>query len=173
VPARFDVRAARPADAAIIAWHRARMFQDMGDVPPELFDELRTTSQAYIGEALARHEYVGWLASPAGDPEIVVAGAGAQLRRAFPHMLKLPDGPAVAQGRHAIVLNVFTEPEWRRQRLAELLVRQVIAWAREEQLDRLVLHASPQGHALYERLGFKGTNEMRFQGILRGFIEEP
>ena len=129
--------------------------------------------QAYIGEALARREYVGWLASPAADPEMVVAGAGAQLRRAFPHMLKLPDGPVVAQGRHAIVLNVFTEPEWRHQGLAELLMRQVITWAREEQLDRLVLHASPQARALYERLGFQGTNEMRFQGLLRGLIEEP
>jgi len=173
VTARFDIRAARPADAAIIAWHRARMFQDMGDVPPALFDELRTTSQAYIGEALARHEYVGWLASPAADPDTVVAGAGAQLRRAFPHMLKLPAGPVVAQGRHAIVLNVFTEPEWRRQGVGELLMRQVIAWAREEQLDRLVLHASPHGRPLYERLGFQGTNEMRFQGILRGFKDEP
>ena len=93
-------------------------------------------------------------------------------RRAFPHMLTLPDGPAVAHGRHAIVLNVFTEPEWRRRGLAELLMRQVIAWAREERLDRLVLHASPQGRALYERLGFQGTDEMRFKGILRGFIGE-
>lgn len=169
----FDVRLALPGDAAIIAWHRARMFQDMGDVPPELFDELRTTSQAYLGEALARREYVGWLASPIGKPESVVAGAGVQLRRAFPHMLTLPDGPGVAHGRHAIVLNVFTEPEWRRRGLAELLIRQVIAWAREEQLDRLVLHASPQGRALYERLGFQSTNEMRFQGPLRGFIRQP
>ena len=102
MPAPFDVRVARPADAAIIAWHRARMFQDMGDVPPALFDELRTTCQAYIGEALARREYVGWLASPADDPEIVVAGAGVQLRRVFPHMLTLPGwtGSRAGASRH-------------------------------------------------------------------------
>ncbi len=52
-------------------------------------------------------------------------------------------------------------------------MRQVITWAREEQLDRLVLHAAPQARPLYERLGFQGTNEMRYQGFLRGFIEEP
>jgi hypothetical protein len=44
----------------------------------------------------------------------------------------------------------------------------VINWAREERLDRLVLHASEEGRALYERLGFAATNEMRFQGPLGG-----
>jgi len=35
-------------------------------------------------------------------------------------------------------------------------------WARRERLDRLVLHASPEGRPLYDRLGFVATNEMRF-----------
>jgi len=34
----FVVRLAAPADAHTIAWHRARMFRDMGDVPPNLFE---------------------------------------------------------------------------------------------------------------------------------------
>lgn len=72
----------------------------------------------------------------------------------------------MAEGRHAIVLNVYTEPAWRRRGLAELLMRRVLAWAREERLDRLVLHASQEGRRLYERLGFVATNEMRFTGDL-------
>ena len=31
-----------------------------------------------------------------------------------------------------------------------------------------VLHASAEGRALYERLGFVATNEMRFSGSLLG-----
>ena len=42
----------------------------------------------------------------------------------------------------------------------------IIAWARAERLDRLVLHASDEGRALYERLGFIQTNEMRFKDRL-------
>ena len=72
----------------------------------------------------------------------------------------------IAAGRHAIVLNVYTEPAWRRRGLGELLMREVLAWARREQLDRLVLHASEAGRPLYERLGFVATNEMRFTGEL-------
>ena len=76
-------------------------------------------------------------------------------------------GPAAAV-RHGIVLNVFTEPAWRRRGLAELLMRHVLEWARAQRLDRLVLHASAEGRALYERLGCVATNEMRVTGSLLG-----
>lgn len=60
----------------------------------------------------------------------------------------------------------FTEPAWRRRELAELLMRHILEWARDQRLDRLVLHASAEGRGLYERLGFVATNEMRFNGSL-------
>ncbi len=108
------------------------------------------------------------MAGDARDQEdTIVAGAGAQLRRVLPHPVELADGrKAVADGRHAIVLNVFTEPGWRRRGVAEILVRRILAWAREERLDRLILHASAAGRSLYERLGFAATNGMRFAGDL-------
>jgi GNAT superfamily N-acetyltransferase len=143
------------------------MFQDMGRLPPGAFEELAAGARSYLAEALAGGEYVGWLASPADEPEMIVAGAGVQLRRALPHPVELPSGRvAVAAGRHAIVLNVYTEPAWRRRGVAELLMHEVLAWAREQRLDRLVLHASDDGRRLYERLGFVATNEMRFAGDL-------
>jgi len=66
------------------------------------------------------------------------------------------------EGRQAIVVNVFTEPEFRRQGLARQLMLAVLAWARDERLDSLVLHAAKDGRALYESLGFTQTNEMRY-----------
>jgi hypothetical protein len=44
------------------------------------------------------------------------------------------------------------------------LIQRIIAWSREQRLDRLVLHASDEGRALYERLSFIATNEMKFAG---------
>ena len=97
----------------------------------------------------ARGEYVGWLAAPEDQEASILAGAGAQLRRVLPHPVELADGrKTVAHGRHAIVLNVFTGPGWRRLGVAEILVRRILVWAREE------------------RLGFTATNEMRFAGDL-------
>jgi GNAT superfamily N-acetyltransferase len=160
---RVQVRLATPRDADVIAWHRARMFQDMGQLPPDLFEALRSSARERLVVALGTGEYVGWLASARASPEEVVAGAGVQVRQVFPHPRRRGDGKVVvADGRHAIVLNVFTEPPWRRQGLAELLMRHVLEWARREKLDRLVLHASVEGRPLYDRLGFVPTNEMRF-----------
>jgi GNAT superfamily N-acetyltransferase len=157
----FHVRLATANDAEIIGWHRARMFGDMGEIPPHLFDEFRATSRDRVRELLGSGEYVGWLASPADNPKKIVAGAGAQLRRVLPH----PAGEhAFAEGRQAVIINVFTEPEWRRKGLAALLLEHIIQWSREQKLDRLLLHASEQGRVLYERLGFVSTNEMKFAG---------
>jgi hypothetical protein len=44
------------------------------------------------------------------------------------------------------------------------LIQRIIAWSREQRLDGLVLRASAEGRALYERLGFIATNEMKFAG---------
>lgn len=159
----FTIRPATPADAGVIARHRARMFQDMGQLPPAAFDPLRAAAERFLAEALARGDYVGWLLVPDAEPGRVVAGAGVQLRSALPHPVNLGGGNVgVGAGRHRIILNVFTEPDWRRQGLAERLMRHVLEWARAQRLDRLVLHASEDGRALYERLGFVATNEMRF-----------
>jgi GNAT superfamily N-acetyltransferase len=159
---RVQVRLATPDDADVIAWHRARMFQDMGQLPPDLFEPLRSRARERLTVALGSGEYLGWLASAKESRDPVVAGAGVQLRQVLPHPRQGADGGVVvAGGRHAIVLNVFTEPHWRRQGLAELLMRRILEWARSERLDRLVLHASLEGRALYDRLGFVPTNEMR------------
>ena len=138
------------------------MFIEMGQVPPEAFEEALKQSCKRIREYLDRGEYVGWLASPTHDLETIAGGAGIQLREVLPHPLsRAHQWIGVADGRHAIIINVFTAPQWRRQGVARLLIQRIIEWARAERLDRLVLHASEAGRALYERLGFVGTNEMR------------
>jgi len=162
MPPHFDIRQATVADASLIGDHRARMFRDMELVPDDLLDSYRALCETRLREMLQSREYLGWLASPPGQPDKIVSGAGVQLRRVLPHPAGEPPEITIAEGRHAIIINVFTEPEWRRRGLAALLLRQIIAWARTERLDRLVLHASDEGRSVYERLGFIQTNEMRF-----------
>lgn len=158
------IRQATVADAREIATHRALMFHEMGQLPEASMPALVAHAEALLEPMLATGEYVGWLAAPADAPQAIAGGAGAQRRQVLPH----PDGTGgVAEGRHAIVLNVWTEPRWRRQGVAESLMEAVIAWARAERLDRLVLHASEAGRPLYERLGFVRTNEMRYTHPLR------
>jgi GNAT superfamily N-acetyltransferase len=158
----FHIRPATAADAEVIGWHRARMFQDMGQVTPHLFEAFRARSCERLRDLLTRGEYIGWLAGAKDAPERIIAGAGVQFRHALPHPIE--NATAFGDGRHAIILNVFTEPEWRRHGLAALLLKRIIDWSREQKLDRLVLNASEEARALYERLGFAPTNEMKFIG---------
>ena len=159
----FSIRRAGVEDAPVIAWHRARMFQDMGTLPTATFHGLMNESRLWTERALASGEYLGWLATPKNDPSRIVSGAGVQIRQVAPHPFRPPRGDDFAKGKHAIVLNVFTEPEWRRRGLARLLMEEILRWARAEQLDRLVLHASTEARQLYEQLGFEVTNEMRIE----------
>jgi GNAT superfamily N-acetyltransferase len=158
----FHIRLALPDDAPLIAQHRARMFQDMGQVPESSFAEFRARCEPRIRAMLETGEYVGWLACPDDQPSHVVAGVGVQVRQTLPHPSgEVDDNFAIAEGRQGLIINVFTEPEWRRRGVAGLLMQEIIAWAREQRLDRLVLHASDEGRALYEGVGFKPSNEMR------------
>jgi hypothetical protein len=108
----FQIRLATAADLELISWHRARMFRDMGELPPELFETFRIQSREKLHQMFKRDEYIGWLVSLANDPTCIVAGAGAQLREVPPHPQPNANGKVdIVSGRQAIIQNVYTERE--------------------------------------------------------------
>jgi GNAT superfamily N-acetyltransferase len=159
-----QIRRATPADEEVIAWHRARMFQDMGMVPDDLFESFRAKSAERVRPSLASGEYIGWLVPHPEDADKIIAGAGVMLREIPPIPLPRASGETVVYDTgQALILNVFTEPEWRRRGIARLLLERIIAWCREQRIESVVLHASEEGRALYQQLGFMQTNEMRLR----------
>ena len=72
-----------------------------------------------------------------------------------------PGRPGAGTRARSIVLNVYVEPAWRRRGVAEALMRALLDALAVRGIRRIVLHASPDGRRLYERLGFVPTNEMR------------
>jgi GNAT superfamily N-acetyltransferase len=163
----FQIRSATLADVPVIAHHRASMFHDMGSLPSGLIEPLMEMTRAYLTDAIPRGEYAGWLAAPT-DESRIVAGAGVQVRRILPFPRHSADRSscAIANGRQGIVLNVYTEPAFRRRGLARAQMHEILGWARRTGIESLVLHAAPEGRPLYEALGFAATNEMRYQGDL-------
>ncbi|MBO0695592.1 MAG: GNAT family N-acetyltransferase [Verrucomicrobia bacterium] len=133
----------------------------MGDVSGGAFEILRTKARTRLEEWINNGTYVGWLATPADKPEMIVAGAGVQLQPILPRPL---DVSTIGEGRQGTIVNVFTEPQWRRRGIAGLLLEEIIIWSKNERIDRLVLHASDEGRSIYDRLGFITSNEMRFVG---------
>jgi len=158
----FHIRFATVADLELISSHRARMFADMGELPAEMFDSFQAQSLETLERMFRNGRYVGWLAARENEPDKIVAGAGVQLREVPPHPQPDAHGKIdIVSGRQAIIQNVYTESEWRRRGLAALLIERIIDWTREQGIDSLVLHSSDEGRAVYERLGFLATTEMR------------
>lgn len=156
----FAIRPATAADAAVLAHHRAGMFRDMGELPDELHDTLVQAATAYFARAIPDGRYVAWVAQAGDPPDEIVGGAGLQLRELLPR--PDPTRARLVRGPQGLIRNVFTERPWRRRGVAEALMREVLAWCRDNGVESVVLHASKDGRALYEKLGFRPTNEMRY-----------
>jgi GNAT superfamily N-acetyltransferase len=155
----YDIRTAVASDAAVIARHRVSMFREMGHVPTEaLASQLLEASAAALASLLRDRSYVGYLAM--GPGQQVIAGAGAHLRPQLPRISS--DGTRIEARTVPLLVNVYTEPQWRRRGMARELVLALMRWATHEGFDQVVLHASEAGRPLYASLGFAATNEMRW-----------
>src|SRR2546429_2982523 len=71
----FKIRRATLRDADVIAWHRARMFQDMADVSGDAFEILRTKSRTRLEQWLDSGGYICRASTPAHKTETNCVGA--------------------------------------------------------------------------------------------------
>ena len=147
-------RTATLHDCAVILHHRRSMFRDMGKGTVEELDQMVEATRPWLERALGDGSYRGWLAQTRDGN--VVAGGGVLIS-------SWPARPEDFSTRRALIINVYTEPEARKQGIARELMLLIIQWLREQDFGSVVLHASDAGRSLYEKLGFAPTNEMRLQ----------
>jgi GNAT superfamily N-acetyltransferase len=152
--AEITIREATPGEAAIILHHRRSMFRDMGEGTVEELDRMVEVAGPWLARALADGSYHHWLAL---DGSGRVAGGGGVLLCAWPAN---PRDPCT---QRAVILNVYTELEFRRRGIARQIMGAILVWVREQGFRSVNLHASEEGRQLYEKLGFTATNEMRLK----------
>lgn len=148
------IRTAGLADMSHILRHRRSMFEEMGLAPAAALDQMEHVSETYLRTALADGSYLGWL----GEAEHgrVVAGGGLVIAA-------WPGFPREAKPRRAWILNIYTDPDFRRRGIAKRITQHIVEWCRDEGFSSVSLHASEDGRPLYEALGFQPTNEMRLK----------
>lgn len=147
-------RQATADDAAQIVRHRRLMFESMGVGDPARNDAMDAAALAYLPRAIETGEYLGWMVvAPDGE---VVGGAGLSVMRLLP----TPFNPG---GQFTYLMSLYVEPAFRRQGIAGRLIETMVEWSRAHGYGEVRLHASDQGRRLYERLGFRETNEMRLR----------
>src|SRR6185437_2080992 len=146
----FETRVATEADAELISEQRRRMFVDSAQASEARLQEVADKFVPWVRERLIDGRYVGWLTEENGR---VVAGAGLLFMDFPPHWM---DPEPV----RAYLLNVYVDPAFRGRGLAKELLKIAMNDAKRRGIKVMSLHASEFGRPLYERNGFKSTNEM-------------
>src|ERR1019366_3866862 len=150
----ITIREAAPGESAIILHHRRSMFRDMGEGTVEELDRMVEVARLWLARALADGSYRHWLAL---DGSGRVAGGGGGV------LCPWRANPKDSCTQRAVILNVYTEPEFRKRGIARQIMLTILAWIKQQGLRAVNLHASKEGRPLYEKLGFEATNEMRLK----------
>jgi len=141
-------------DVPVIVHHRRAMFTDMGHADTSSLDAMDAAFAPYVRHALADGSYRGWLAMT--SERRVVAGGGLIMHE-WPASLRSTNT------QRAYILNVYTEPEYRKRGLARRIMNAILDCCRAEGFHSVSLHASQFGRPLYASMGFEPTNEMRLK----------
>ena len=136
------VREAGLADLPELVRLRLALLVSLG--PVDQPDALAEAITRYLERALTDGSFLAVVAEVDGR---LVASSGLCVLRRLP----LADNP---EGLEGYLLNMYTEPTWRRQGLARDILRRLLALGKQRGLARVWLHATPDGRSLYESEGF-------------------
>ena len=148
----YTVRRATVDDVDLISDQRITMFHDMGFMDDAALRRMDATFRIWLINKITVGLYQGWFMLT--DDGEVAAGAGLWLNEWLPH-------PYDARTIRGYILNVYTVPAHRKRGLARRLVNEILDYCRDHDVRVVALHASDEGRAIYEALGFAPSNEMR------------
>ncbi|MCR4888217.1 MAG: GNAT family N-acetyltransferase [Ruminococcus sp.] len=119
------------------------LHEDFPDMTAEQADNIRAKLPLYYSEHLNR-DFFAYVAEDNGN----IIGS------AFLVVNEMPPNTNFPNGMTGTVLNVYVAPDYRRNGIAEKLMKMLISDAKVMQLDYIELKASDDGYHLYKKLGF-------------------
>lgn len=138
----MEIQFAQFGDIAAFARLRADFVRSLGYLPDRAAFVAATTTY------LEKHLNDDLLVRLAMDGERIAASAMLQ-------MYDTPPRPACPNGKNALLLNVWTDPDYRKRGLARRVVETLIADAREREVGTILLDYTDEGLHLYRKLGFQ------------------
>ncbi len=140
---------AETGDLPRIVEIKVAMFKEAGHedlLPAEAAEHVMEDYTRLYRESLAIH----FVAKNAGT---IIASAGAFIKSDLPFRYFYP-------GVYGFIGDVFTEMEFRGQGISMRLNQDALGWLKNRNVTMVRLLASDAGRPIYERLGFKPTDEM-------------
>lgn len=104
-------------------------------------------SRDYYKQSLVDDSHTAYLVYDGDD---IIAAGGVSYYRVMPTC-------DVPTGRKAYIMNMYTDPRYRRQGIAYKTLSLLIEDAKSKGVDFISLEATDMGRPLYEKYGFVGT----------------
>jgi GNAT superfamily N-acetyltransferase len=142
-------RQATEADADELARLRWDFSPDQVAAGGQSFEEFRAAFREFWASALASGNWCVWVAEQKGR---LVAHIWVQVIHKVPR-----PGRFGGHNRFGYVTNVYTEPDLRSRGIGFQLLKLSIDWAREQELEFLVVWPGVESVPFYERGGFRAS----------------
>jgi len=150
----FHIRRGTLNDIPAIVHHRLGMMLEMGLATPSECAAYDPEFRAFALKEISSGNFNSFLAETESGK--VVSGGAV-------YIVPWPGNPSDRLQKRIFILNVFTEPEFRRRGIARGLVGAMLSWCRAQGFHSVRLAASDTGRPLYQSIGFFTTNEMKLE----------
>lgn len=149
---RFEYRRATPNDIDELVRTRITVLRAANKLPDDAdMSAVERETFAYYRRALESGEHIAYLVYDSGT----FIGAGGV---SFYQVMPTYHNPS---GKKAYIMNMYTAPEYRRQRIALHTLDLLVKDARKQGISHISLEATDMGRPLYEKYGFvKMEDEM-------------
>ena len=139
-------------DIPVLVGHHHRMFEEIWNfrnlvVDRQKLDDMDAAYQDKLESEFVDGTCKAWLVKE-GD-HIIASGAIS--------VVSMVPTPVDSSCRVAYLHSVFTENTRRKKGIAELIVRKILDYCQSKDINRVILNASEVGRPLYEKIGFKLT----------------
>lgn len=139
-------------DIALLTETRIRVLRAANKLPPDTdMSEVERQSYEYYRQALSDGTHIAYLVF---EGSRFVGAGGVSFYRVMPTYRN-------PSGRKAYIMNMYTDPEYRRRGIARGTLDRLISDARERGITSISLEATEMGRPLYAKFGFvKAEDEM-------------
>jgi GNAT superfamily N-acetyltransferase len=138
------IRLATARDAAELARLRWDFSPDEVAASGQSFAEFARDFEQFLHDALHSGDWSIWVAEQ----------EGRLIANIYVHLVQKVPRPGRFGQRYGYVTNVYTEPDVRNAGIGSALLQRVIAWAREQRLELLLVWPSDESVRFYLRAGF-------------------
>jgi ribosomal protein S18 acetylase RimI-like enzyme len=150
----YSLRKATLDDIEKLIDFRIKFLKEIQNLPSDKEMVIfKNTLREFFLEKMGTGDFIAWLAE---INDKIIATSGLSFMQKPPHFINIT-------GKFAYIMNMYTEPEWRRRGIGSKLLDKLIEEIKKKSINSVVLHSTEAGRALYEKYGFKesdGDKEM-------------